>query len=334
MKKLVAVLAVAVVGAGVLAVYLWQDLRAEREQNRQLAARAAEVTVPAPAAALPPPLPVAPEPVAPATVAAVSAPETKPVPEAASQPAAQPAQQPANANANPLAAMLANPGAKDMVRTMMRGMMEQMYPDLAEELGLTTAEAEQLMDLLAKHQGDLSADSLDMLAGGGDPAAMQQTQRKLLEQQRANEAEVAAMLGSRYPKWEEYQATATARQQVQQLGTVLGAAGKPLSEAQTLSLTTALAAENGRLMKEERDWSESGAAQNSSNMLAESLQRAAESQRRSVDVAAGHLDAEQLALYRRQVEQTISMTNAMSGLLGGQGAGPGQAGAMPQGGAR
>jgi hypothetical protein len=329
MKKLVVVLGAGVLVVGIAAANLWQDLRAEREQNRQLAAQAAAVPAPGP------PVPVAPssppEPVAPPAVAltadAPTAASSEPKP-----PAAAPATQGPAANANPLAAALANPQANEFVRSMMSSMMAQMYPDLAEELDLSPEEAEKFLALLASQQGDLGTESLQLMTGGaGNPAATQDLQRKLIEQQRANEAEVARTLGSRYPRWQAYQATAAARQQVDQLSTALSAAGRPLSESKTQGLVAAFARELEQAQKEEREWSESDAAVNSPNMMAETLQRAAESQRRTIDIAAPHLDAEQLALYRRQVEQTISMTGAMMGLMGGAGGAPGQAGTAPGG---
>jgi hypothetical protein len=330
MKKLVVVLGAGVLVVGIAAANLWQDLRAEREQNRQLAAQAAAVPAPGP-----PPVPVAPssppEPVAPPAVALTAAAPTA----ASSEPkpaAAAPATQGPAANANPLAAALANPQATEFVRSMMSSMMAQMYPDLAEELDLSPEEAQKFLALLASQQGDLGTESLQLMTGGaGNPAATQDLQRKLIEQQRANEAEVARTLGSRYPRWQAYQATAAARQQVDQLSTALSAAGRPLSESKTQGLVAAFARELEQAQKEEREWSESDAAVNSPNMMAETLQRAAESQRRTIDIAAPHLDAEQLALYRRQVEQTISMTGAMMGLMGGAGGAPGQAGTAPGG---
>lgn len=332
MKKLVVVLGAGVLVVGIAAANLWQDLRAEREQNRQLAAQA--VAVPAPG----PPVPVAPmsppDPVAPPSVALTAAAPTtaSSEPEPPAPPAAAPASQEPAADANPLAAALANPQATEFVRSMMSSMMAQMYPDLAEELDLSPEEAQKFLTLLASQQGDLGTQSLQLMTGGaGNPAAMQDLQRKLIEQQRAHEAEVARTLGSRYPRWQAYQATAAARQQVNQLGTALSAAGRPLSESKTQALVAAFARELEQAQKEEREWSESEAALNSPNMIGESLQRAAESQRRTIDIAAPHLDAEQLALYRRQVEQTISMTGAMMGLMGGPGGTPGQAGAAPGG---
>jgi hypothetical protein len=324
MKKLVVVLGAGVLVVGIAAANLWQELRAEREQNRQLAAQAAAVPAPAPPVAPPAP----PEPVAPPAVALTAAAPTTASSEPKPPEAAAPATQAPAANANPLAAALANPQATEFVRSMMSSMMAQMYPDLAEELDLSPEEAQKFLALLASQQGDLGTESLQLMTGGAsNPAATQDLQRKLIEQQRANEAEVARTLGSRYPRWQAYQATAAARQQVDQLSTALSAAGRPLSESKTQGLVAAFARELEQAQKEEREWSESDAAVNSPNMMAETLQRAAESQRRTIDIAAPHLDAEQLALYRRQVEQTISMTGAMMGLMGGAGGAPGQSGA-------
>jgi hypothetical protein len=333
MKKLVVVLGAGVLVAGIAAANLWQDLRDEREQNRQLAAQAAAMPVPGPPQVPVPPSPP-PESVAPPSAALTAAAPTtaRSEPEPPAPPPAASASQAQGADANPLATALANPQTTEFVRSMMSSMMAQMYPDLAEELDLSPEEAQKFLALLASHQGELGVESLQLMTGGmNNPAAMQDLQRQLAEQQRANEAEVARTLGSRYPRWQVYQATAAARQQVNQLSTALSAAGRPLSESKTQALVAAFAREQEQVQKEERDWSGSDAALNSPNMIAESLQRAAESQRRTIDIAAPHLDAEQLALYRRQVEQTINMAGAVMGLMGGGGGAPGQAGGAPGG---
>lgn len=317
MKKLVVVLGAGVLVAGIVAGGLWQNLRAQRAHNRELAAEAARVE-PAPAVQVAQPLPEAPEvPEAPAPAAAPVVAKAEP----AAPPAAPPAKAEPAANANPLAAMFDNPQGQEMVRTMMRTVMARMYPDLAEAMDFTPEEASRFLDLLAEQQGSLGTESIAMLGGGmGDPAAMQETQRKLLAQQEANEAKLAAMLGSKYPRWEEYQSTAAARQQVNQISASLNAAGHPLSEAQSKALVAALATETAQAQRDEREWSRTGALQ-SKNMVAESVQRAGEAQMRMVDAAAPHLNAEQLALYRREVEQQVKMLGAVMGLLGGQGQG-------------
>lgn len=213
---------------------------------------------------------------------------------------------------------LQSPGNADFTRTMLRSVMSQMYPDLAAELGLTDEEARKLLDLVVEQQLDLTSESVAMMTAGTDPAAMQATQRKMVEKQEAHERELSALLGSKYPKWEEYQGTAAARQQVAQLRGTLAAGGNPLSEAQEKSLVAAFAKEQSRVAREQREWMASSAALSSSNVMQDSLNQALEGQRRLLDVAAPILDATQLAQFRRQVDQQASMLGAVMGMMGAQ----------------
>ncbi len=301
MKKVVGVLAAAVILAGIGAMHLWRELRTERREASELATRESTLKSAQQARVVThlPSQPVAP-----------------PAPAATAEPAAR--QPPATATANPpLKAMLeaaASAEGQDATRAIMRGMMAQMYPDIEQELNLTPQEKEKFFDLLAK-QGVSSADL--MLGGGQDPAATRELQRKLVESRRTQEAELATLLGSKYPKWEEYQSTAAARQQVDQLRRTLSASGNPLSEAQSTQLISAFAAEQKRSDKETRDWSTSSAAVNSPNLLQEEMQRMSETRNRLVDVAAPLLNSSQLDLYRRQVEQQAAMLRATMGLMGG-----------------
>lgn len=319
LKKLVAVLAATVLVTSIVAAYLWLELRTEREQNRELAARVAALeSAQLAQASMPRPL----EPLAP-PVAAVTGPQAaagQTVPASAAEPAAR--EQPDRRGANPLIAGLreavSSPEGREFARSMMRGMLPRQYPDLARELDLTQQEAEQFFDLLAKHQDALGVDSMGLLAGGvQDPAARQEMQRRLVEKQQANEAELAAMLGSRYPKWQEYQSTAVARREVNELRAALSSSN-PLSEAQSKALITALAAEQARIQQEERNWAAS-AGRDSANMIEEQLQRVTEGNRRLFDVAAAHLDSVQLDLYRRQREEVTNMALGMMRAIGAPG---------------
>lgn len=319
MRGVVIGLGIATVAVVTLVVRLWPEVDRQRDANDELLARVAALES-AQEAVAPAGEPVR-DAVSEAPAAAPAAAETRAAAALEkSSPSAANAARPAMAGV--LEAMQ-SPQGQDFTRTMMRSLASQMYPDLAAELDLTDEEAEKLIDLLVKQQVDLSAESMAMMTGGaGDPAAMQAAQRKLVEKQEAQERELTAMLGSKYPKWEEYQGTAAARQQVVQLRGVLAGAGNPLSEAQEKSLVAAFAKEQSRIAREQREWMASPAALASSNMMQESLKQAVEGQRRLLDIAAPILDAAQLAQFRRQVDQQASMMNAMMGVMSGQGTRP------------
>lgn len=210
------------------------------------------------------------------------------------------------------AAAMNDPHVQEFARQMMGSRASQLYPDLAEALNLTAAEARQILDLLEKFHGDLGV--LSMARPGG--AATQEIQGRLQEQLRAQEAELKAALGSRYPQWQEYKLTAETRQRVNALNQTLIAGGKPLSEAQSKALVTALVAETSRSLEQEHEQARARAALGTAGTAyttQQSEQWAADLQQRLVDVTSAHLDAEQRALYKRQVERGKNMTRAISG---------------------
>jgi hypothetical protein len=311
MKRIVGVLAVAVVAMGIAAVQFWQELGAERSEAGELAAR--ETTLKAaplaPVAVQLPPAPVA------APVIAAAGPQPAAVPAALTTPPSNP-QPPRVAAGSPMQGILesmATPQGQDAMRSMMRSMMAQMYPDIEQELGLTAQEKQKLFDLMA----DVDADSADLALNiPKDPAARREVQRKMVESERKQEAKLSALLGSKYPKWEEYQSTAQARQQVDQLRRTLSATGDSLSDAQSKQLVAAFAAEQKRTDKETREWSRSSAAIDSPDMMQETVRRAADAQNRLVDVASPILSVAQMERYRRQMEQQQAVLRATMSMMG------------------
>lgn len=307
---LVTGLGIATVAVATLAIKLWPELGRQREANAELVARVEALE----AATVVPVAPAVTPTEPPATAPAVQV--------AAVQPAPRPTAQPATNAQNPMAQMLEamqGPQGQNLMSSMMRSMMSQMYPDVGTELDMTAEQVDQLFNLLAKQQGELSADSMALLTGGAnDPAAAQAAQRRLTEKQRAHEQEVAAMLGGKNAKWKEYQSTAAARLQVTELRGKLATSGHPLSEAQEKSLVTAFARETAGAEQEMNAFMESPAAASSPNMMREAMKQALDSQRKLVDVAAPILDANQLREFKRQVEQQASMLDSMMGMTGGQ----------------
>lgn len=316
MKKPVLVLAAGVVLAGSVATYLWLDLRATREQGVALAARLSALESGQHQAVSVPPAPVS-QALEPQT--AVAVPVVAAVQSVAPAPPQVPATpQPAASVANaPAAAMLQAPQGQDFTRSMMRNVMSQMYPDVQKELGLTAAETERLFTLLSGDEDDLIGDSMRLMSGNLTADERKALEKKLVDSERIQEEKVAALLGSRYPKWQEYQATSAARQQVSALRTTLSYSGNPLSKTQEEALVTAFAAKQSRAMKEERD-SMNSTVTLLENPMQESMQAALKAQREMVDVAAPHLNAEQLALFRRQVQQQEQMMSATMGMLDGK----------------
>lgn len=327
------ILAAAVLVAGVAAAKLWVDLRDDRAQGNELAARIAALEAAAPVA------PAAMPQVAAETGAgnvqsgetsaasAASAPVPTPTPATAPMPpAAAPTQ--AGGQSSPAAALAGVMQNRELMRTMMRGAMGQMYPDLAEEMGFNQQEADAFLDMMARHQEELSEDSAALLtAASQDAEARREIQRKMVEKQRLQENELAAHLGGKYGKWEEYQASAAAKQSVDQLKTRLAGAGNPLSDEQAGKLVNAFSAEQKRILAETREWNHSPAAVDSLNLMQETIQRTVASRRQLLDVAKPLLTAAQNEQFRMQVDQESGMLQAVMGMMGG----PGARGGLPQG---
>jgi hypothetical protein len=308
MRKTISVLAAGVLMAGTAALVLWLQLRDERERGAALAlhAEATQVVATAQAAAVAP----APQQSAAATDpgASLPAPTTAAAPAVAT--GAVPAPKPA-----PVAAAAR---AADPMSDMMRAMMLQMYPDLAAELDLTPAQAEQFMDVFARQQGDSGTQFMGLMGGSTvDAGQRQQLQRQMLDKERADQAELRRILGSKYQRWEEYQSTAEARLQVNELRTALAASGSPLTDPQASALVVAFAADASRSREEDQAWVATDAARNSPNLMRERMEREIEGQRRLVDLAAPHLNAAQLEQFRRKNDQDIAMVSSMLGMLGG-----------------
>src|SRR5687768_13677987 len=210
MKKLAVGATAAVLMAVIVAATLGFQLRAERERGRELAAR---VTALESAQSGQAPVPMA-----------------VPAPGMSAEPVSGPQDAPPGQ-------AVADPATSLMTSTMVQGMLQSLYPDIAAEVGLTAEDARRFLALLEKQQGDIAADSMKLVTGSRDPAAQQELQRRLVEKEREHRSEQQAMLGNRYSQWEDYQSTAAARQQVNELRTSLGATGNPLSDAQVKALT-------------------------------------------------------------------------------------------------
>lgn len=345
MKRSFVLSAGAALVAVVIAVQLWRTLRVEQARNAALAARidALEAAPPVGSVAASEPTPgtrhagtqvaqggepaVSEErgPVGAHSGASAVSPQAGPVSKSTSGVAANAPSGSSSEAARPTLQPVFTAQAGEMAMAMMRQMLIQQYPDLEQELGLTRAEADQFMNLLIRQQEQMGNESMAMFMGGGQQgtADMQALQTRMVEMELASAAEQAAMLGSRYPRWEEYQGVAAARTEVSQLRVALTAGGRPLSDAQAAALVTAFATEEARIQREERAWMASPAAIESSNMMAEQVQRAGAAREQMLSVAAGILTPDQQELYRRQVQQQLEMLRATMGMLGGL-ASPGQ----------
>jgi hypothetical protein len=153
---------------------------------------------------------------------------------------------------------------------------------------------------------DLGMGSMDLFTGGElEPAAMQEMERKMKQQQKANDAELAAQLGSKYPQWQDYQGTVAARQQVEQLQAALDADNR-LSEAGRKSVIAALAVEEGRIERAGHD-ALALEGRTTQEILENQIKRTTEDNQRRLATASPHLTVAQRDTYRRLLEQQTNM---------------------------
>ncbi|MEO8313914.1 MAG: hypothetical protein ABI645_03875 [Pseudomonadota bacterium] len=191
--------------------------------------------------------------------------------------------------------------------------IERSYPGLAEALGLSEKEADKLFDLLTESQVAMSAETqLSIVNGTPDQAAMQERMKRQQAMQREQEESVRAMLGSKYTQWQDYQQTRPARSRVTSMNSQLAQAGMPMTDAQTRALTTVMISEQQRQRQEAQTMARPAGNPTDpdyrAKMMEESLKRTEENNLRTVEAAAPHLSAKQLAALREQMEQQTAMT--------------------------
>jgi hypothetical protein len=143
--------------------------------------------------------------------------------------------------------LMQDPDYREALRVQNRSNMTRQYPGLAQELGLSTDQAERLFDLLAEQQL-LANEQAEMMwdSEGVDPAETQQLHEKMQQRwteiQQKNEAELAAHLGpEKVQSWKEYQSTLAARHRAEQLRSTLSSRGVPLSEDASRAVVKAYA---------------------------------------------------------------------------------------------
>ncbi len=290
MKIVAAILAVALLLVGSYAMRLLEEVKSGREQVAVLAAQLQQRR------AAPVPLPQVPAPAPLAAAARVNpagnAPETT---EVAVEPV-PPEQAPTLMDA--LRAQMSSPEGMARRRESNRQAIRSANPDVSEALGLAPEEAERFLELLVTQQ-ERSFAIFENAREAGAPASSAAAEFE--ENRRNDESELQALLGSRYPQWQDYQQTRGVWQQRRDLRAVLDAAGTPLADAQGRSLIAALAAEQRSISQ-----TRSAAAQ-------PFAQYAPERRQRLLNAAAPHLSAQQLESYRQMLERAAMQERAMFG---------------------
>jgi hypothetical protein len=135
------------------------------------------------------------------------------------------------------------------------------------------------------------------------------------EKERAHETELKSLLGNKYEDFQQYQATATARQEVARLQTALGSTNA-LNESQSKALIAALATATKRFNDEQRNEPQMRGV-NAQEIFANQVKIAERQTHGMLEAASPHLTFAQQEAYRRLLEQRISMLSSIMGSLGG-----------------
>jgi hypothetical protein len=133
--------------------------------------------------------------------------------------------------------------------------MRQTYADAASELGLSAAETDRLLTLLAER----SLPDPEMIAAYSpavpgtrpDDAQIRRWQEFAMERQRQRDTELRNLLGdSRFSQWQDYERSLPQREQARELRHQFTSAGAPLDRDQERALGHLLSDEQQRLQDE------------------------------------------------------------------------------------
>ena len=145
-----------------------------------------------------------------------------------------------------MAKMFRDPEMKKVMRTQQSMGIRMMYGDLGKELGLSTAETDKLLELIADRQMDASEKAMASIDGAEkDPAKLAQAGQDAQQVVADYEEKLKALLGpEKKAKLDEYDRTLGDRMALQQYSGSFASAGQPLDDTQRTGLL--------QIMKEER----------------------------------------------------------------------------------
>ena len=284
-----------VVASVAISAILWRQLHTERQLNADLQTQLTDARTAL--ATRPEPQPVV-----------AANPQPAPAPPSAACPPTVPEKPTAAATA---AAMLADSAKRqktlledsDFRKARIAGIRSNVQLRLANlprDLGLSPQEADAVFNIIAESQ--LRQESLvaDQLAGAAAPdaAAAAELERTTQDIRNQQKAAMVALLGpERANAVQDYRETVPSRQRASNLTNMLTQAGKPLSDEQSKSLTSAIIAE------QRREESEAAPATSDQPSQQSQADRAIEGDRRILAAAASFLDAQQIELMRARFDQ-------------------------------
>jgi len=355
MTKIALVLALVAIGEGAVTLHLVNQLREERESAKTLQARVSELERKVPQAAGATFVAVPRQPtVSPFTVASKDSARPSPPPQAiagvftsSDAPAVSSVMTVAAPDQERMrdqmkqsmerqAALLRDPEYREAMLAQQKVGARQSNPNLARDLGLTADQADRLFSTLAEQQ----LRSMENTSGliwdeQRDPAKMQELQRKMMDQQRANEAELKRVLGeTKFREYQEYQSLAGVRWEADRVRTALANAGVPLEDSLAKPLLKTLQAEQQKMMEQMASAvapaaqnivvaragfiSDSGAPPNMIEMQEKSLEFMTQHQKRQREALARVLTPEQLRVLEDEHNNELQMQRAQLRMIRAQ----------------
>ena len=271
MTKIALALAIVAIGEGAVTLHLVNQLHAEREMSQLLQARVTQLESKAPQAAqgatfiaVPTQSTLSPfttvkkdgAPPAPAQQAiagVITSSDVSVVNRAMPMPPDQERmREQVKQSMERQAALLRDPEYREAMLAQQKMGARQSNPNLARDLDLSPEQADRLFSTLAEQQLRAMETTSPMLwSEQPDPAKMQELQRKMMDQQRANEMEVKRVLGeAKFREWQEYQSLSGVRWEADRVRTALANAGMPLEENLTKPLLKTLQEQQQKMMQQ------------------------------------------------------------------------------------
>jgi hypothetical protein len=271
MTKIALVLAIVAIGEGAVTLHLVNQLREQRDSAQRLQARVTEleskapqlargatvVTVPAPSTVSP--LTVANKdsaPPPPQAVAGVISSSGNVTTVRNLAPMAAPDQESMREQMKQTmerqAALLRDPEYREAMLAQQKVGLRQSNPNLARDLELTPEQADRLYGTLAEQQLRQMENATPWTWGEQpDQANLQEFQRKMTEQQSANENELKRVLGdAKFREYQEYQSLSGVRWEADRVRTALANAGVPLDENLTKPLLKTLQEQQQKMLQQ------------------------------------------------------------------------------------
>ena len=361
MSKIALVLAIIAIGEGAVTLHLVRQVRAERENAQTLQARVTEleqkaqpgatfVAVPKQPTVANPFAPVGQGEPAPAKVGADNSAtagraivggftNVGPIPLSTQDQERMREQMQASMERQ--RTLLRDPEYREAMRAQQKMGLVRSNPNLARDLDLTADQLDRLYDVLAEQSLRSMENTGPMWSVNGeqpDAAKIQEYQRKAMEQQRSNEAELKRALGdTKYREWQEYQSMAGVRWEADRVRTSLASAGVPLDENLAKPLLKSLHEQQVKLMQQAanaartaapnaavgaRLMTSSGFSPGTSpdmlKMQEQSLEMMAQHQKRQRDALASVLSPEQLKIIEDEHNAEQQMQRAQLRIMRAQ----------------